>query len=145
MAEVPSLNSAPDSAPNIGIGPLRVLIADDDHDAVLTLMTILRHEGYEVRGVYKGNDVLQAAKDFAPDAVLLDITMPGMSGYDAARALREGYGEKLVLIAITAWWKQSSDILLARMVGFNHHFGKPYEAQAIIEVLSRVKPKPKHD
>jgi CheY-like chemotaxis protein len=143
MAEVPSLNSAPDSAPNIGIGPLRVLIADDDHDAVLTLMTILRHEGYEVRGVYKGNDVLQAAKDFAPDAVLLDITMPGMSGYDAARALREGYGEKLVLIAITAWWKQSSDILLARMVGFNHHFGKPYEAQAIIEVLSRVKPK--HD
>jgi DNA-binding response OmpR family regulator len=142
MPEAPSASSASESARDIGVGPLRVLIADDDHDAVLTLMTILRHEGYEVRGVYRGNDVLQTAKDFTPDAVLLDITMPGLSGYDVARALRERYERGIVLIAVTAW-KQSSDKLLAKMAGFNHHFSKPFDVQAIIEVLSTVRPKPK--
>ena len=146
MAETqPSADFAPDSAADLGVGPLRVLIADDDHDAVLTLMTILRHEGFEVRGVYKGSDVLQTAKDFTPDAVLLDITMPGLSGYDVARALRERYGENgIVLIAVTAW-TQPSDKLLAKMVGFNHHFSKPFDVQAIIGVLSAVKPKPKDE
>lgn len=145
MREAPSARSVSDSARDIGVGPLRVLIADDDHDAVLTLMTILRYEGYEVRGVYRGNDVLQTAKDFTPDAVLLDITMPGMSGFDVARALRERYGDsQIVLIAVTAW-KQPSDKLLAKMVGFNHHFSKPFDVQAIIEVLSAVKPQPKYE
>lgn len=146
MAETqPSAGGAPDPALDIGVGPLRVLIADDDHDAVLTLMSILRDEGFETRGVYRGNDVLQTAKDFTPDAVLLDITMPGMSGYDVARALRERHGDNgMVLIAITAW-KQPSDKLLAKMVGFNYHFSKPYDVQAIVEVLVAVKPKPKFE
>jgi CheY-like chemotaxis protein len=142
---LPSANSAPESAADVAVGPLRVLIADDDHDAVLTLMSILRHEGFDTRGVYRGNDVLQAAKDFTPDAVLLDITMPGMSGYDLARAFRELHGDKgIVLVAVTAW-KQPSDKLLAKMVGFNHHFSKPYDVQAIIDVLAAVKPKPKYE
>jgi DNA-binding response OmpR family regulator len=146
MAETePSADRAPAAAADIGAGPVRVLIADDDHDTVLTLMTVLRHEGHEVRGVYKGSDVLQTAKDFAPDAVLLDITMPGMSGYDVARALRERYGENgIVLIAVTAW-TQPSDKLLARMVGFDHHFSKPFDVQALIDVLSAVRPKPKYE
>jgi DNA-binding response OmpR family regulator len=141
---LPSANSAP-SASEIAGGPLRVLIADDDHDAVLTLMSILRDEGFETRGVYRGDDVLPAAKDFAPDAVLLDITMPGMSGYDVARALRELHGDNgIVLVAVTAW-KQPSDKLLARIVGFHHHFSKPYDVQPIIDVLSAIKPKPKYE
>jgi DNA-binding response OmpR family regulator len=142
---LPSANPAPAPALEPAVGPLRVLIADDHHDAVLTLMSILRHEGFDTRGVYRGNDVLPAAKAFAPDAVLLDITMPDMSGYDVARALRELHGDNgIVLIAVTAW-KQHSDKLLARMVGFNHHFAKPYDVQAIIDVLSAIKPKPKHE
>jgi CheY-like chemotaxis protein len=141
---LPSANSAP-LASEIGAGPLRVLIADDDHDAVLTLMSILRHEGFETRGVYRGDDVMQTAKDFAPDAVLLDITMPGMSGYDVARALRELHGEKgIVLVAVTAW-NQPSDKLLAKLVGFNHHFSKPYDVQALVDVLSAVRPRPKYE
>jgi DNA-binding response OmpR family regulator len=140
MAKVASPNSASGTGQNIALGPLRVLIADDDRDAVLTLRTILRQEGYEIRAVYRGDHVLQAAEDFTPDAVLLDINMPGMSGYDAARALRRAYGPDVVLIAITAWWKQPSDVMLARMVGFDHHFGKPYDVQALIGVLSALKP-----
>lgn len=145
MAETPSTPTAPANAPDIGIGPLRILIADDDHDAVLTLMTILRHEGYETRGVYKGNDVLRMVEEFTPDAVLLDITMPGMSGYDVARELRQRFGETgIVLVAVTAW-KQPSDKLLAKIVGFDYHFSKPFDPQALIEVLSTVKPKPKYE
>jgi CheY-like chemotaxis protein len=139
--DAPSIQPTTATAPNIGLGPLRVLIADDDHDMVITLMAVLRHEGFETRGVYKGSDVLQIVNEFTPDAVLLDITMPGMSGYEVARALRERYGEKgMVLIAVTAW-KQHSDKLLARLVGFDHHFSKSFEVQAIIDVLSGVKPK----
>ncbi|HEU4440828.1 MAG TPA: response regulator, partial [Burkholderiales bacterium] len=70
----------------------RVLVADDDKDAVLILTALLRDEGYEVRGVHRGAEVLDAVFNFAPDVVLLDIGMPQMSGYEVARRLRERYG-----------------------------------------------------
>ena len=80
----------------------RVLVADDDKDAVLILTALLRDEGYEVRGVHHGAEVLDAVFNFAPDVVLLDIGMPQMSGYEVARRLRERYGSaRPALIAVT--------------------------------------------
>jgi CheY-like chemotaxis protein len=67
---------------------LRVLVADDDRDAVQSLLELLRDEGHDARGVYTGLDVLDSVRDFAPDAVLLDIGMPHVSGYEVARELR---------------------------------------------------------
>ena len=107
--------------------PLRVLLADDDRDGAMTLATLLELEGYEVRTVHGGQEALDAAREFRPDVCLLDIGMPKITGYEAARRLRQRYGDDCpVLIAVTGW-KQASDRILATLAGFDHHVAKPYE------------------
>lgn len=118
--------------------PLRVLIADDDRDGALTLSTLLELEGHDVRTVHGGQEALDIARDFKPDVVLLDIGMPKITGYEAARRLRLRYGNDCpVLIAITGW-KQASDKILASLAGFDHHVAKPYEPAQLIELLSKL-------
>src|ERR1700682_4804031 len=90
-----------------GSRPIKVLVADDDRDTVLSLRLLLETEGYAVRGIYNSLAVFDAVRQFEPDAVLLDIGMPDMSGYDVARQLRVQRGDELVLIAVTAWVKAS--------------------------------------
>ena len=114
---------------------LRVLVADDDKDAVASLMLLLQEEGHEVRGVYSGLAVLDKVRDFGPDVVLLDIGMPHISGYEVARALRERYASaRPLLIAITGHSK-ASDRTLAQLAGFDHHFAKPYDPNALLALL----------
>jgi DNA-binding response OmpR family regulator len=114
---------------------IKVLIADDDRDTVLSLRLLLATEGYEVLGVYDANAVFDGVRDFEPDAVLLDIGMPLMTGYDIARELRRTRGNDLLLIAVTAWSK-FSDRMAAHIAGFDHHVAKPYQPEAILELLS---------
>ena len=114
---------------------LRILIADDERDTVLTLVELLREEGHDARGVYKGEDVLARMRDFEPDVVLLDIAMPGISGWEVARTIREAYGNKPVLIAISGMYSQSSDQILGKMAGFNYYLSKPYDPGALLKLL----------
>ena len=72
---------------------MRILVADDEHDAVLSLTTLLREEGHEVRGVYRGDAVVDAVTEFSPDVVLLDLGMPDFNGYQVARELRSRYSD----------------------------------------------------
>jgi len=114
----------------------RILVADDDRDAVLSLTTLLREEGYTVRGVYRGSEVLQAVFHFAPDIVLLDIGMPHMSGYDVARTLRERYGSaRPVLIAVTGR-AGALDRAQSHAAGFEDHVAKPYDPRALLDLLA---------
>ena len=116
----------------------RILVADDDKDAVLLLTMLLEQEGYEVRGVHHGTEVLDAVFNFAPDVVLLDIGMPKMSGYDVARTLRERYGSaRPVLVAITGR-AGDADRQQARAAGFEHHVAKPYEPKALLNLIGRL-------
>jgi CheY-like chemotaxis protein len=116
----------------------RILVADDDADAVLVLSALLRDEGYHVRGVHHGAEVLDAVFNFAPDVVLLDIGMPKMSGYDVARTLRERYGSaRPVLIAVTGR-AGAADRQQARAAGFEHHVAKPYEPKALLNLIGRL-------
>jgi len=118
----------------------RILVADDDADAVLMLSALLRDEGYQVRGVHHGAEVLDAVFNFAPDVVLLDIGMPKMSGYDVARTLRERYGSaRPVLIAITGRAgqadRQQARAALSQASYYSHddlrlHFGLGANAKA---------------
>ena len=114
---------------------LRVLIADDERDQVTTLAAILNDEGHDVREVYRGNEVLRMMADFDPDVALVDIGMPGMSGYDVAREVREQYGKARPLLIAVTGWKKPSDRILAQLVGFDHHLPKPFEAQQLLELL----------
>ena len=124
--------------PAPGVQPLRVLIADDDRDGTTTLLMLLELEGYVVRAVHGGQEALDQAREFKPDVVLLDIGMPKITGYEAARRLRQRYGDECpVLIAITGW-KQASDKILASLAGFDHHVAKPYEPAQLIALLSKL-------
>ena len=120
--------------------PVRVLLADDDRDSAATLGALLELEGYEVRAVHGGQEALDAAREFKPHVVLLDIGMPKVTGYEAARRLRQRYGDDCpVLVAVTAW-KQASDKILASLAGFDHHVAKPYEPAELLRLLARLRP-----
>ena len=115
---------------------LRVLVADDERDQVATLALLLADEGHEVREVYRGSEVLRMVRDFDPDVALIDIGMPGMTGYDVAREIRQVFGgTRPLLIAITGW-KQSSDRILARLAGFDHHLAKPYDPKELVALIA---------
>jgi CheY-like chemotaxis protein len=137
MSEIPRRGSAQEAAAD-PMRPLRVLLADDDRDGARTLCALLELEGFEVRMVHGGQEALDAAREFKPDAVLLDIGMPKISGYEAARRLRQRYGDDCpVLVAVTGW-KQASDRILASLAGFDHHVPKPYDPNALVSLLSKA-------
>jgi len=115
---------------------LNVIVADDERDTVLTLTAVLRDEGHNVRGVYRGDDVLRAVEADRPDAVILDIEMPGKSGFAIAQELRHAYGDDTpMLIAISGKWTGQTDEMLGRIVGFKHYCLKPFEPQKLLELL----------
>jgi DNA-binding response OmpR family regulator len=114
---------------------LRVVVADDDPDAVRSLTALLEDEGHEVLGVSRGRQAVKAIGEFGADVVLLDIGMPDMTGYDVAEALRKAYGSaRPTLIAVTGRAAEG-DKALARMVGFDHHVTKPYDPQELLRLL----------
>jgi len=131
-------SSGGSSRPSPARRRLRVLVADDERDTVLMLTAILRDEGYETEGVYNGRDALAATSGFDPDVVVVDIVMPGMSGWEVARAVREETSaERPLLIAISGQYTKASDRFLAESVGFNHFLQKPCDPG---ELLALLKP-----
>ena len=119
---------------------MRVLVADDERDTLLTLGILLRSEGFEVRLIRDGAKVLGEVSSFRPDAVLLDIGMPDPNGYEVAEKLREYFGRDYpVLIAVTAY-SAPADRREAQRCGFDHHVAKPYDPQALLRLLGSVNP-----
>jgi DNA-binding response OmpR family regulator len=122
---------------------LRVVVADDDPDTVLSLRLLLEDDGHTVTGVSSGQQALDAVRDFGADVLLLDIGMPGMSGFGVAHALRERYGSaKPLLIAITGR-NAESDRWLARSMGFDHYVAKPYDPKEVLALLQGVRALPR--
>jgi CheY-like chemotaxis protein len=93
-------------------------------------------EGHEVRLAFDGRDALEAAKEFAPDAVVLDIGLPRMNGYDAARAIRQLPGLADVLIIALTGYGQAADCEKSREAGFDAHLVKPVELDALLRALA---------
>ena len=123
---------------------IRVLIADDERDVVLTLSAILRDEGYEVKGVHSGRDAIVAVADFEPHVVIADIAMPERSGWDVARVVRatqpSGRLDRPLLIAISGMYRQSADRILAEITGFNYFLAKPFDPKVLLSLLPPVTP-----
>lgn len=118
--------------------PLRILIVDDNKDAAAMLGQLLAHEGHEAREVHKAEAVLDFVRSFRPNAVLLDIVMPGLSGYDVARRLKERLPDTCpALIAVTALGR-SADRILGKMAGFDYYLTKPCDFDALLAVLAEV-------
>jgi len=122
---------------------LRVLVVDDNLDAADSLVALLEILGHSARVAHDGPQGLRMAQELAPDLVLLDIGLPGMSGYEVARAIRaEGTLARTVLIALTGWGGQS-DQQQSQEAGFDQHLTKPVSLEALEQALcaaARVLP-----
>jgi CheY-like chemotaxis protein len=118
----------------------RILIADDLRDSVDSLAMMLRLSGHDIQTAHDGLEALQTAATFRPDVALIDIGMPRMNGYEAARHIREQpWGKKMVLVALTGWG-QEEDKRRATEAGFDHHLTKPVEPAALGKLLAVLSP-----
>jgi two-component system CheB/CheR fusion protein len=115
--------------------PLRVLVVDDNVEHVVTTRLLLQHAGFEVSLAFRGREVFAEVGRFKPEAMLLDIGLPELSGYEIARELRIAHPH-LLIVAVTAYGAQT-DRMLAAMAGFDHHVTKPYDPNAVVSLLER--------
>jgi PAS domain S-box-containing protein len=117
----------------------RILVADDNVDAASSLALMLELMGHEVRTTHDGLEAVEVASAFRPDALLLDLGMPKLSGYDACRRIREQpWGEGVVIVALTGWG-QDRDRRRSQEAGFDGHLVKPVEPGALEELLAGLK------
>ncbi len=116
--------------------PRKVLVVDDNCDAADSLGALLDALGTTVAVVHSGKAALEVLETFAPDAVLLDLAMPGMDGYEVARRIREsGANADTLLIALTGWG-QEHDVRRSRSAGFDHHLVKPPDIDKLRELMA---------
>lgn len=118
-----------------GSGGRRILVVDDNRDAAQSLAMMLDLRGHETRLAHDGLEALDMASAFLPDVVLLDIGMPRMNGYDAARELRRRMGRRVRLVALTGWG-QEEDRRRSKEAGFDLHLVKPVEPGALMDLLA---------
>lgn len=130
----------PQAGPDSGAGlqHRRILVVDDNTDAADTLAVLVELLGAEVHVARDGPAALVETESFHPHAVLLDIGMPGMNGYEVARRIRRMPGlETVRLIALTGWGEEE-DRRLAQDSGFDHHLVKPVDVATLSTLLSRL-------
>ena len=117
--------------------PRRVLVVDDNADAAASLALLLRFSGHEVHVAHDGEAALRLAEEVLPQAVLLDVGMPGLDGYEVARRLRERPDTRdALLIAVTGYGAEA-DRRRTRAAGFDHHLTKPILLASIEELMTR--------
>jgi signal transduction histidine kinase len=113
----------------------RVLVVDDNVDSAESLALLLRRGGSEVRTAYDGLAAVITAESFRPDVVLLDIGLPVLDGYHAARRIRQQpWGGAMTLAALTGWG-QPTDLARSREAGFDAHLVKPVDYAAVVHLL----------
>jgi PAS domain S-box-containing protein len=115
----------------------RVIVADDNKAAADGLSLVMDQLGHEVRTAYDGSQAVEIAAEFRPDLVLMDLSMPGMDGYEAARRIRQQpWGKAILLVAVSGWGQEQHKSLAAE-AGFDHHLVKPIAPADMQRMLSK--------
>jgi two-component system CheB/CheR fusion protein len=122
--------------------PKRILVVDDNHDQAHTLGMLLKLMGHEVRLAHDGPSGLAEAREFAPEVALVDIGLPGMSGYEVARHIRQDEKLRHILLMAQTGWGQEEDRQRSREAGFDHHIVKPIDMQSLQEIIRQGRPAP---
>jgi PAS domain S-box-containing protein len=117
----------------------RVLVVDDNQDAADLLKLLLETFGHVVSCAYDGPAALQEVAQQKPDIVVLDIGLPGMTGYEVAQILHQTYGDTIVLVALTGYG-QEEDRRRTKNAGFDYHLVKPIAASEIDGLFGRMLP-----
>jgi CheY-like chemotaxis protein len=118
---------------------MKILVVDDHPDSVDSLSRLLEAHGHETAQAYDGRQALEVFRQFEPAAVVLDIDMPVLDGYGAARAIRLTPGDRLpVLVALTALSGHETR-RLAFEAGFDAHVAKPARVEALLELMEKLR------
>ena len=117
--------------------PRRILVVDDNADAANALRFLLEKDGHEVKVATDGAEGLEAARDFKPDVLLLDIGLPRLSGYDIARHVRDDPSLSSAMLVAVTGYGQAQDRKRSRDAGFDHHLTKPVDVEALRRLLRR--------
>ncbi len=116
----------------------RILVVDDNRDAAESLAMLLELTGNETHTAHDGLEALETAAQVRPDLILLDIGLPKINGYEAARRIREQpWGKRLVLVALTGWG-QDEDRQKSREAGFDGHLVKPVDPETLTKLLAGI-------
>jgi CheY-like chemotaxis protein len=127
--------SSPSGSRNPSSGGKRVLLVDDHVDSVKSLSMLIRLWKHDVYTAHDGPTALEAIVEFRPQVILLDIGLPGMSGYEVAAEMRSRpEGAQAVLVAMTGY-SQEEDRRRAIEAGFDHHLVKPVPAEVLKKLI----------
>ena len=138
LVEGPDGERRPDPVKREHVTGRRILVVDDNPDTASSLAMLLEMSGNTTETMNDGVRALAAAASFKPEIVLLDLGLPGMSGYDACRAIRrEPWGRDIVIVAVSGWG-QEEDRRKSREAGFDAHLVKPVEFAALMELLGSL-------
>ena len=110
------------------------MVVDDNRDGCDTMKELLELSGFEVRTAYDGATAFAAVQKATPDALVLDIGLPDMNGYELCRRIRVQVGAAPVIIALTGW-SQPQDKKAAEDAGFDAHVAKPADPDSLCRVL----------
>jgi CheY-like chemotaxis protein len=119
--------------------PFRILVVDDEPDSANSLALVLNLWCYEVRTAPNGVNALEAGREFVPDVVLMDLGMPGMDGWEAARRLREEPGMREALFVAVTGFGLEGDRRHSVEAGFDHHLVKPVEPEVLLGLLEGAR------
>lgn len=120
----------------------KVLVVDDDDDGAQSLGLVLQQIGHTIEIAHRGDEALVIAQQFCPEVALIDIGLPGMSGYELARQLRaRPETRSATLIAMTGYG-QPGDISKAKAAGFDHHVIKPAELEPLFALIAQPRRAP---
>ena len=119
--------------------PLRLLVVDDSDDTAEMMSELLTLEGHDVWTAHSGPVALEAAAAHRPDAIVLDIGLPGLDGYQVAQRLRQDPAMKGVVLIAASGYGQESDRQRAREAGFDYHLVKPVDPRQLQEILAGIK------
>jgi CheY-like chemotaxis protein len=123
----------------LGDWRMRVLVVEDNPRAAASLAELLRREGHEVDVAGDGFAAVTTAQERAPDAVLLDLGLPGMDGWQVARLLRELPGAKRPLMVAVTGLGAEEDRRLSEQAGIDLHLTKPVDAEGLRRLLARFR------
>jgi DNA-binding response OmpR family regulator len=117
-------------------------VVDDNVDTVTTLALLVTESGHDVKTAYDGTSVLEAALDYRPNVVLLDIGLPGLNGFEVAKQLRKQPAlQNVVLVAMTGYGGVN-DRQHSREAGFDYHLVKPGDFGKLLRILATVAESP---
>lgn len=134
-----SAKSAGKGAATRGAGDFCVLIVDDNRDVADSTAMLVRMAGYNVHLAYDGKGAIECAQRFKPDAVLLDIGLPGIDGYEVAERIRSATSSERPLIVAVSGYGQDEHRARSRTAGFDHHIVKPIDPAFLTDLLASLR------